>query len=267
MEIAANLQFVPPAGRASAAERGGFRFGERGTHTSRTMMLAELRALFAVTNDEALRKDYAAAIVEENCLGKPTVATRRLTNQRLGELYGLDPHYTIFRILRRLWAIDEPGRPLLALLVALARDPLLLATAPAVLALAVGAEFQRAPVQAALREATGERLNDEVIAKVVRNVASSWAQSGHLQGRTFKKRRAVQATPASVALALYLGHTVGLPAEALLTSGWIMALDCPPSLATALALDAKRRGLIDLRMGAGVFEIGFRRLVTPTGGF
>jgi hypothetical protein len=267
MNVPPDLKFVPAAAPQAEAEKVGFRFGKRGTHTSRTMMLAELAAVLAATDSGADRDDYAHAIVEGNCLGKPTVSTRRLTNQRLGELYGLDPRYPIFRILRRLWAVDEPGRALLALLVAMARDPLLLATAPSIISLHPGAEFQRDPVKAALRSVVGERLNDDVISKVVRNVASTWAQSGHLEGRTFKRRRTVRATPATGALALYLGHALGFRGEDLLTSGWMATLDCPPSLATELAIDAKRLGLIDLRMGAGVLELGFQRLDPLTGGF
>ncbi|HEX8087214.1 MAG TPA: hypothetical protein VF762_00075 [Blastocatellia bacterium] len=231
------------------------------------MMLAELAAVLAITTPEANREEFAKLIVEENYLGKPTVSTRRLTSQRLGELYALDPKVPIFRILRRLWSLDESARPLLALLVAMARDPLLVATAPTVLSLSPSAEWQREPVRLALRSVVGERLNDQILDKVVRNVASTWAQSGHLEGRTFKRRRLVKATPAAAALALYLGHTLGFRGEELLTSGWIATLDCTPSLATDLALDAKRLGLIDLRMGAGVFELGFQRLDPLTGGF
>ena len=68
----------------------GFRFGDKGTHTSRTMMLAELTDLLAAEPGAKSREEYAAAIIEDNVLGKQTTATRRLTNQRLGELYGLD---------------------------------------------------------------------------------------------------------------------------------------------------------------------------------
>ncbi len=172
-------------------------------------MLAELAAVLAATPDAVSRDDYATAIIEGNCLGKSTTATRRLTNQRLGELYGLDPRSPLFRVLRRLWSADAVGRPLLALQCAIARDPLLAATVPPVLALSPGSELQRESVRAALHEIVDDRLNDATVEKVVRNAASSWAQAGHLVGRTFKKRALVRATPGSVAFGLYLGHAVG----------------------------------------------------------
>ena len=109
--------------------RFGFRFGDTGMHTSRTMMLAELVDLLAALPRSATRDDYRSAIVEHNVLGKSTNASRRLTNQRLGELYGLDPAIPVFRVLRRLWDLDEDGRPLVAMMCALTRDPLLRARA------------------------------------------------------------------------------------------------------------------------------------------
>ena len=139
-------------------------------------MSEELRQVLAAVPQRATRAEYAAAIIEGNCLAKPTGSTRRLTNQRLGELYGLDPALPAFRVLRRLWEIGADGRPLLALLVAIARDPLLAATAPAIIALPVDAEFQRDAMKAALRAAVGDRLNDSTLDKVCRNAASTWAQ-------------------------------------------------------------------------------------------
>jgi hypothetical protein len=224
------------------------------------MMLAELSAVLEATDPNAKRDDYTNAIVDANCLGKPTVSTRRLTDQRLSELYSLDPTIPIFRILRNLWSVDEKGRPLLALLAALARDPLLRATAPAILSLAPGSELGRDPLRDALRTRVGDRLNDSTLNKVVRNASSSWAQSGHLVGRTYKTRQLAQATPASLAFSLYLAYSVGFRGEELLSSRWISVLDYTLASARELALDAKRQGLIDLRISGNVWDLGLERL-------
>lgn len=238
----------------------GFRFGDKGTHTSRTIMFDELVATLASVSSESDRSEYANAIVETNCTSKSTIATRRLTNQRLGEVYALDPRLPIFRALRTAWDLDQSGRPLLALLVALARDPLLRATAHAVISLSPEAEFHRAPMRDALRATVGERLNESTLNKVVRNASSSWTQSGHLSGRTHKVRRTVPATPPSIALALYLSYGGGFRGEELLSSAWVSVLDTTPTTARDLALQAKRQGLLDLRIGGGVFVVSFERL-------
>lgn len=238
----------------------GFRFGDKGTHTSRTMMLAELTAVLGAVPATGARRDYVEAVIEGNCVRKPTTSTRRLTLQRLTELYGLDPEIAIFRVLRRLWDTDLSARPLLALLTALARDPLLVATAQAILRLPEGIEMPRKSMAEQLRAAVGGRLSDATLDKVIRNAASSWSQAGHLSGRTFKVRRRVSATPAAVAFALYLGTALGFRGDELLTSGWIKALDCIPSQALDLAIEAKRLGLLDLRIAGDVFDLNLDRL-------
>lgn len=242
------------------AEHAGFRFGDRGTHTSRTIMLEDLSAALETASPTASRADYATAIVEDNCLAKATLATRRLSDQRLSELYALDSAVPLFRVLRRLWAVDEEGRPLVAILAALARDPLLAASAAAVISLQIGEDLSRDRMRQAIRMAVGTRLNDATLDKVVRNAASSWAQAGHLAGRTFKKRRLVVPTTAAVAFALYLGHAAGFRGEDLFGSPWLQVIDCPPRDARAMALEAKRLGLIDARAAGDVFELGFQRL-------
>src|SRR5437879_4708544 len=102
---------IPATGWESEASEIGFRFGAKGTHSSRTMMLEELRLVLSAVPATAKRRDYASAIIDGNCLSKPTISTRRLTNQRLGELYGLDSSLALFRVLRRLWDADADGRP------------------------------------------------------------------------------------------------------------------------------------------------------------
>lgn len=241
-------------------QKAGLRFGDKGTHTSRTMMLAEITELLEATPPEADRAAYAQAIIEDNALGKQTAATRRLTNQRLGELYALDPSVPIFRVLRRLWTVDEPGRPLIALLCALARDPLLRATAPAVLQLPEGSELIRTTLLDTIREAVGHRLNEATLDKVARNAASSWSQSGHLQGRMRKIRQRVNPTPGSLAAALWLGTIEGLAGEQLLGCQWTRVLDRTGAQLVPTALQAKQLGLIHARIGGGVIEIDASRL-------
>ena len=95
-------------------------------------MLEELSLLLDAAPGEATYNDYALAVIEDNCLGKRTAANRKLSFQRLTELYGLNAQVVLFRVLRDLWGRHETSRPLLALLLALARDPLLRATATVV---------------------------------------------------------------------------------------------------------------------------------------
>ena len=248
--------------RNPAMERAGFRFGPRGTQGSRTIMLRELTELFAALPPDATRDDYTTAIVQENALGKRTYATRLSSRQRLTEMYGLDPSLPLFRVLRHLWRMDPPGQPLLAMLCALARDPLLRSTTQPVLALAPGEELIRSRFAAAIRRSVGSRLNDAVLDKVARNAASSWAQAGHMEGRVRKIRRRVVATPGAAAMALWLGEMEGRAGLSLLDSDWAAVLDARGRALLPLVLDGKRLGLIQARVAGSVVEIN-TRLVDP----
>jgi hypothetical protein len=241
-------------------EKIGFRFGAIGTHTSRTIMVEELQTLFGQTGIDATRQDFATAIINDNCLAKETDSTRKLTNQRLGELYCLDQELPLYRILRHLWAGTPEGDPLLALLISLARDPLLRGTAPVIAGMPFGTELPRAKLRESIASGVGDRMNDSTIEKVLRNAASSWTQSGHLVGRTFKVRQQVKATPASVALALFLADATGFHGVHAFASPWIELLDCAGSRARELAFEAKRLEYLDLRLADDVVDLDFKRI-------
>lgn len=226
-------------------------------------MLAELSSLLEGLPPDSTRVDYLLAITEHNVLGKQTAATRKLTAQRLSELYLLDPNIALFRVLRRFWRDDAAGHPLLALLCSLARDPLLRATAAAVLSMTPGEELSRQLITDAVRVAVGTRLNDSTLDKVVRNVSSSWTQSGHLQGRVRKFRHIVRPTPLATAYALLLGFLQGLRGGRLFETQWTKVLDASPAELRYVAAEAKRLHGLDLKSAADVIEVGFTTVLTP----
>ena len=117
---------------AKIQERFGFCHGRNSAHMARTMMLKELRLLLNTTPITSTKSDYEQAILEENCLGKRSSRTRKLSKRHLVNLYGLDPDITIFRMLRYFWQRDSEGRSLLACLCVYARDPLFRNTAPVI---------------------------------------------------------------------------------------------------------------------------------------
>lgn len=239
----------------------GFRFGDRGTHTSRTIMLQELTLLFQSRNQEATRQEYLEAVIEDNCLGKPTMSTRKLSAQRMSELYGLNPSIPLFRLLRYFWYI-QASQPLLALLTALARDPLLRLTAIPIQTLQSGDEFSRSKFNEILEQSTHNRFNEGTLDKVVRNTASSWTQSGHLKGRVIKIRQFVKPTPIVTTYALMLGYMFGYRGDSLFSTIWAKILDTPKSKLIELALDAKRLGLLEMSQAGGVTTITFSNILT-----
>lgn len=226
------------------------------------MTLEDLARLLDALPPDAEFSDYQQAVVEENLLGKSTESNRRGSLRRLRELYSLDRTTPLFRVFRVLWDKDADSAPLLALLLAYARDPLLRATASAVLTTAEGAELVRQSVCKAIDEFTEGRMSESTTDKVARNASSSWSQTGHLVGRVRKVRTRVTATPVSVAFALLLGYVMGLRGKPLLRSEFMAVLDAPEDIALARSIDARRLGLIALRESQDVFDVGFGPMLT-----
>jgi hypothetical protein len=226
------------------------------------MMLDELSHLLEAVPGDVAREQYADAVMEQNCLGKRTAATRKLSLQRLTELYALEPQVILFRVLRDLWGRNETSRPLLALLLALARDPLLRATATAVIRTPHGHEFARQSMNDTLTVAVGDRLSDATLDKVVRNASSSWTQSGHFHGRGRKTRQKVEATPVATSFALLLGFAVGRRGRLLFETPWTAVLDANPEELIDMAVDAKRLGLLDLKQSGSMIDVSFPTLLT-----
>lgn len=239
----------------------GFREDSAGVHDSRTIMLAELRALLAACSASASLAEYRSAVVEENVLAKRTVATRQNTFRRLRQLYALDSAVPLFRALRDLWDADPDAQPLLALLCAVARDPVLRATAPFVLDQKVGTPVSSAHLAEAVEHAFPGRYNERLTALVGRNLASSWQQSGHLVGRQGKTRTTARCHPANVTYALLLGHFTDARGAALFGTLWCRLLDAPLRRLEDMAVAASRQGWLEYRHGGAVTDITFRHLL------
>jgi len=234
-----------------------------GAHTSRTMMLSELEHLLSFVPEGEPAEAYKAAVIDFNALGKSTHSGRMRAYRYLRELYVLDPANLLFRCLRTLWGADVEEHPLLALLVSMARDPALRATADPILNSIEGTRLDWSDFAKAVQKRYPDSYGEGIGAKIGRNAASSWTQAGHLSGRYNKVRARANATPATVALALFIGHTEGVRGDALFDTLWCRIQDRETSVLRDLAQRASQRGLIEFRSGGGVTEVGFKMLLRP----
>lgn len=243
------------------AEMYGFRTRTFGTILGRSVMLADFRRLMAACPSSATLSDYTAATVEENVLGKPTASARRLGFRSLREFYALDPELLLFRALRDLWGASLSAQPLLALLCATARDPILRAITAFVLDLAPGALVRPAVVSEEAERRFPGKFSSTVLRFLGKNVASSWAQAGLLKGRNKKERTRPDIQPEPVAYALLLGDLCGYRGRALFETFWARMLDAPSQILREQAVTASRHGWIEYRSSGDVIEVSFRHLM------
>ncbi len=241
----------------------GFRFGTGGVHTSRTMMLDELYNLLEfVDNDLAEKDKYISAIVEENCLGKRSANTRQITATKLSLLYALDPNVTIFQSLLYFWNKDEEGRPLLALLCAYSRDPILRLSLPFITSFNEGEWIRREELEHFIEQKEPERFTRVTLASTAKNINSTWTQSGHLIGRVKKIRSRAKATSGAISYALLLGYLTGVRGKLLFETDYIKLLDCSIEKAIEMAEDASRRGWITFKRLGDIIEVRFPDFLT-----
>jgi len=236
-----------------------------GPSTSQTIMVSSLQLLLLRLPADAAPADYKAAVTDENVLGKATASGRGWAFRQLRRFYSFDPGVLLFRALRDLWDHDLAGQPLLAMLCALGRDPVLRVAAPVIFHAEVGALVGPDDFEAAIEEAFPGAYKANTRRATAQKVASSWAQAGHLcmEGPNRKVRLRACCTPAPVAYALMLGYLQGQRGQSLFETVWAKTLDRPTSQLVEMAATASQLGMLEFRHAGGVMEIGFGHLLRP----
>ena len=240
----------------------GFKFGRGGPHAARSMMLPELKRLLAAVDAGAGCDSYRSAVIGDNILGKPTTKARQLTSRYLIDLYALNPETCLFRVFRQLWASGEEGRPVLTLLLALARDALFRVSVPVILDANVGTVVKREAMQEHYRQWSDGRFSVLSLEAIAQRVNGSWTQAGYLAGKVNKVRSKPVVTPVIVTFALFLGYLEGRLAQRLFSSDWVKVLALPEEQTIELTQAAAQRGLLVFRRTGGVMEVRFPDYLT-----
>lgn len=246
----------------SELESYGFRFGDGGTHLARTMMLGEVAQVFQDVGDRPNREQVREAVDTRNLLGKPSGESRRLAARHLLHLYSFDDGEVIYRALAFLWKRSPDSHPLLALINAYARDPILRDSARFILAMNEGDLYVREELQEYIDQLFPHRFSEAMLKSAAQNLAGTWTQSGHLKGHRKKIRTRVRPTPGAVTFALLLGYLSGNRGILNFECEYVKLLDCSPTTAIELAKVAAKRGWIDVKHVGSVIEVAFPRILT-----
>jgi hypothetical protein len=242
--------------------RFGYRFGHNGAHSARTMMFDEIVALLDRLPETASRADYRREVIERNALGKPTQKSRELTLRHLVGLYGLEPALPLFRVFRKFWGQDKAAQPVLALTLALVRDPLLRASQDFILGKAPGEPVLRIELEQLIAVENPDRFSPASVKSIAQNINGSWTRAGYLTGRVRKIRAVPVISPANVAFCLFLGYLEGRSGQWLFASPWMRLLsDSPVELERLATLAAQRESIVFLSAG-GIQEIRFPGYLT-----
>ena len=240
----------------------GFSFSRGSVHTSRTMMLHELRELLEYMKSQKVDvSEYRRAIVDENCLRKRSTRNRLLTYRHLVGLYSLDYSKILFRSLLYFWNRDVEGQPLIALLCAYTRDPIFRLSAQFILALPHGTAVRRDLLEEYIESEDPGRFSRETLESTVRHINSTWTKSGHLSGRREKIRTFATPSSGSASYALLLGYLTGVRGPALFETEYVKLLDCTYDKVVGLAESASSKGWIVFKRVDNVVEVLFPNLI------
>lgn len=241
----------------SDAQERNFALGLLRTTASHTIGVPHLIELLRVVPADAPHERYRAAVIDDNLLGRSTQAGRQRSFRHLRELYFLDPSQREFAALRRLWDVDPGAQPLIAGILAFTRDGILRASHAAIQQTPPGGIVTSLDLTKAVTVVYGADLSESTLGKTGRNTGACWTQTGHLIGRTKKVRQAIEAFPAAVTYAAYLGHLAGRRGVGVLDTPWAALLDLPAGTGLDALRSAHTQGLIDLLVAGNVVDVSF----------
>ncbi|RWK37909.1 hypothetical protein [Mesorhizobium sp.] len=207
--------------------------------------------------------DFRAKILEENVLGKATASGRESVFRNLSSLYGLSTVPPLTKVFFRLASLDVGSQALLALMIALARDPLLRASAGTVIPAQVGAPVQWPNFAERFNRLFPCRFSEKMVRSLSQNCASTWTQTGHLEGKR-KQRKRVNPSASVAALAALIATVCGFSGPAILSSAWFQVLDLNPESAIDALRSAEARGMARVRAAGDVIEISVRQQMATT---
>lgn len=242
------------------ANVGRFALGKLRTTASHTIGVPHLVELLREVPPDAPAERYGEAVIDDNVLGRPTLAGRQRSFRHLRELYFFDPGRPEFTALRHFWEIDPSSRPLLAGLLAFTRDEVLRASFAAIADLPAGSSVSSTDLTAAVTAQFGNEMSESTLGKTGRNTGACWTQTGHLVGRTKKVRVEVEARPSAIAYAAYLGHLDGGRGLRVLDNPWSQILGITPGRSLETLRVAHTQGLLDLLVAGNVVDVSFSAL-------
>jgi hypothetical protein len=220
-------------------------------------MFAELRIAMDNTHDLMGKDELRKILVDENLLKKESYDGRKRTYSHLLGLYGLDANNKNYQGLLKYWDKDASDLNILAMLCALSRDEALRISANYILSLSNGEIVDRSGLKHIIDENFGEKYSEKVRQSMLRNVLSSWTQSGHLKGKSKRIRDKPIVTPNSFAYACYLAYLAGFRGNRVFHSPWVKVLCLSDNEFDIIIRDINRKGLMTLKRAGDIVEVSF----------
>jgi len=243
-------------------EAFGFKNGKSGPHAARSLMLPELTTIMDAYTEETSISQIVENIEVFNCLHKATANSRKLSRRHLLNLYGLDMSICLFRAFKQVWQKAPNARPMLALQLALCRDPLLRVAMPLMMQLQPGEILTRQEMEEQLEAYNPSGYSKASKKSFAQNINGSWTQAGFLQGKNKKVRTIPTVCIENVAFSLFVAHLQGYEGQRAFHTNWVKILSSNIDDLYAKAQGASRHGYLRFKHASEVVEITFPNWLT-----
>ncbi len=235
---------------------------QKTTHTSRTMMLAELSRIMA----HGIEQGSFEVSFTDNVAGKLSKANKDKTNLSLRYLYRFDPTNPAFSAFVWFWKNSpEADHPILALLFAISNDFLLSESIEIVQNTPLNQKVTVESLETNLASIHPGRYSPASLRSISQNLASSWKQAGFIRGKVKNIRVQPEISYRVVTFGMLLGYLEGMRGEFLLGSKYIRALCLPESGVRDQISEAAKRDLLQYQYSGHVTTILFPNLLKLVG--
>ncbi len=224
----------------------------------RTIMVNELRMLFQCCPELNTTLDqYNAVIVNENCLGKVSMSSRKLTSGYLRKLYSLDCGNPAFLAFKILWLKNECNQNLLAMQCANYSDVVIRDSVDFFITKSLNETITTEMTQAWVEASYPNRFSSVSACSIAKDLNSSWAQAGFFYGTRPRKRIRAKVEIANAVYAFFLAYSEGLRGMNLLENDHTRLLEKDKGELISLAIAAAQQGLLVFRHLKDVIEMQF----------
>ena len=221
-------------------------------------MSEELEKLFACAPEtKTSLAEFARLVIDENCLLKASMSSRRLTFSHLKTLYDLDMENVEFSAFRNLWSRKKEATGLLCLQYACIRDVVVAKASDYFLKIPYGEELTTEKTYHWVEENYPKRFSIVTATTVAKDLNSSWYQAGFFKGTRPRKRIKAKVSVENVVFALYLAYLNGYRGMLLLDNEYTRLLEQEPNETLANAEEAARNGLLVVRHLGDVLDVQF----------
>ena len=225
-------------------------------------MFSELAKVMDFTGDD---NDFYNSL-KQNVFNKKTELGREKTAKYLKTLYGFNAADAQFTALKYFWSLcDDREKALLAFIYAINSDYLLSESVDVVKTTKIGEKVTVESLEANIEKLHPNKYSENTRKSMAQNIASSWKQTGFIEGKVKSIRAENEISYKVVCFAFLLAYLAGDRGDFIWNSIGVKALCLNETKLRELAIQCAKKDLMQYQYAGDVTVIGFSNLLRKIG--